>query len=583
MSLRSPPKMEPSSTTVISEKCKQNFHQVFNAEINDPFENVSLILHKNGEAGHCGETGSESTFYMVLLQSFASEFDNNCPPEISKYQVEALLTKSFSNLINTCYTTGQKAKGLLGFCDAGPKKTPILLDHDQLIPIKSSTMESSLPCRFHTREGLRITEMKQLTEMTKVAPAQCEMVTDKDNVQTCKGIEDDSIPSEIHLYAVPAGRVFMFSPSYVGEIFHLPHVQGSDNMPIYLKVLSLNPRVFDVFNFFSREESQELVDKAVAETSETHRIKRSSTGATGYNVNSRRTSESGFDTHGKTATKVKKRCFSALGFDQYWESHGDGLQILRYNISTAYNSHLDWIADNAQLEHDFQSSGTGGNRFATILMYMSDMGSEDGGETVFPKGWPYDVAELDRVDKNAALVVLRESDRGDVLKQGSWEEDLVATCRSRLAIRPHSSRAVLFYSQLPDGTADPFSLHGACPVLNGTKYAANLWVWNTPRQGYSGSPIKEKFRKEKESNGLGSPTMEFKKIKANFNNGGKDEQMRSAKLYFQDQFWAELGFNDPPVGVNTYEGHVWNVMVDEKIVKTWQISEKRGLKQEFSI
>jgi hypothetical protein len=59
--------------------------------------------------------------------------------------------------------------------------------------------------------------------------------------------------------------------------------------------------------------------------------------------------------------------------------------------------------------------------------------------------------------------------------------------------------------------------------------------------------------------------------------------MRSAKLYFQDQFWGELGFNDPPLGINTYEGHVWNVMVDGKVVKTWQISEKRGLDQEFSI
>jgi hypothetical protein len=580
---RSTQKMYPSSTTTISVKCKQHFRQIFNAENEDPFQKISLVVHKHGEATSCGETDSESTFYAELLKNFALHFDNNCPPLISKYQVESLMTKTFSQLISSCFTSGQEANGLLGFCDAGPEKTPILLDHNKLIPVKSSIKESSLPCRFHTREGLRISDLKQLTKMAKTAPPQCEMVEDAENAQTCKVIEDDSIPSEIHLYAVPAGRVFMFAPSYVGEIFHLPHVQGADDIPIFLKVLSLQPRVFDVFNFFSRDESQDLVDTAVAQTSESHRIKRSSTGATGYNVNSRRTSESGFDTHGKTATKVKKRCFSALGFDQYLESHGDGLQILRYNVTTAYNSHLDWIADNAQLEHDYQSAGTGGNRFATILLYMTDIGAEDGGETVFPKGWPYDVAESDRVNKNVALTALRESERGDVLKRGSWEEDLVATCRSRLSIRPHSSRAVLFYSQLPDGTADPFSLHAACPVLNGIKYAANLWVWNTPRQGFSGSPIKEKFRKEKEKQTLGSPTMEFKKLKANFENAGTDEQMRSATLYFEDQFWGELGFNDPPLGVNTYEGHVWNVMVDGKVVKTWQISEKRGLKQEFSI
>jgi len=36
---------------------------------------------------------------------------------------------------------------------------------------------------------------------------------------------------------------------------------------------------------------------------------------------------------------------NALGFDEYIEAHTDGLQILRYNISKAYNSHLDWIDD----------------------------------------------------------------------------------------------------------------------------------------------------------------------------------------------------------------------------------------------
>ena len=69
-------------------------------------------------------------------------------------------------------------------------------------------------------------------------------------------------------------------------------------------------------------------------------------------------------------------------------------------------------------------------------------------------------------------------------------------CRTRLAIRPHSSRAVLFYSQHPNGDVDKSSLHGACPVLSNQKYAANLWVWNTPRSGFKGSPIKKKFQEE---------------------------------------------------------------------------------------
>ena len=44
-----------------------------------------------------------------------------------------------------------------------------------------------------------------------------------------------------------------------------------------------------------------------------------------------------------------------------------------------------------------------------------------------------------------------------------------ALCRSRLANRPQAGRSVHFYSQLPNGQKDSSSLHGACPVLNGTK------------------------------------------------------------------------------------------------------------------
>ncbi|CAJ1909421.1 unnamed protein product [Cylindrotheca closterium] len=582
----SPGGLEPTATptTVAPEKCKQRFQVLFRSEA-DPFANVSVVLHQNGDPKHCGDTGSGSKFHALLYQNYVQLKDGACPAELDKYQVESLLTKTFSQLISTCAESGREDKGFLGFCDAGKDKTPILLDHNHLVPVKSELMGFSLPCRFHTREGLRISYMDQLTGLASSKPIDCEMVDTDDgddaNTQTCQVVEPEGLPSEIHLYAVPAGRVFMFAPDHVGEIFHLNHVNGALNKPIYLKVMSLEPRVFDVFNFFSREESQQLVDKAIAETSETHRIKRSSTGASGYNINSRRTSESGFDTHGSTSTIVKKRCFSALGFDEYIDSHGDGLQILRYNVTTAYNSHLDWIADNDQLAHDYQSAGVGGNRFATILMYMSDMGQEDGGETVFPHGWPEDLAESERLDKKTALANLRESPNGSVLKEGSWEESLVATCRSRLAVRPHSSRAVLFYSQHPNGEVDNKSLHGACPVLSGVKYAANLWVWNTPRQGFSGAPIKEKFRKEHE-NTVSSPTVEFKRITAVFQNTGEHEQMKNAKLHYENQFWGDLGPNDPALSVNTYEGHVWNIFVDGKIVKTWNISEKRGLDQTFT-
>jgi hypothetical protein len=132
--------------------------------------------------------------------------------------------------------------------------------------------------------------------------------------------------------------------------------------------------------------------------------------------------------------------------------------------------HLDWIDDyKKREEHNYDSEGVGSNRFATILLYMSDLEEGDGGETVFTKGWPADQKEEDRVQFDTALANLRESGYvADILKEGSWEETMVARCRSRLSVRPHSSRAVLFYSQEPDGSPDQNSLHGGCPVIANT-------------------------------------------------------------------------------------------------------------------
>lgn len=112
---------------------------------------------------------------------------------------------------------------------------------------------------------------------------------------------------------------------------------------------------------------------------------------------------------------------------------------------------------------------------------MSDLDEHAGGETSFTEAWPPEVPESERKELHVALKELRES--GDAaaagIKLGSWEEELVATCRSKLSVRPYRGRAVLFYSQHPNGVPDEMSRHSGCPVLKGDKWAANLWVWNT--------------------------------------------------------------------------------------------------------
>lgn len=74
-------------------------------------------------------------------------------------------------------------------------------------------------------------------------------------------------------------------------------------------------------------------------------------------------------------------------------------------------------------------------------------------------------------------------DTGDMFRPGGWEEKMVDSCHTRFAVRPKKGDAILFYSQKEDGALDKRSLHGGCPVLNGTKWAANVWVWNGCRYG----------------------------------------------------------------------------------------------------
>lgn len=75
----------------------------------------------------------------------------------------------------------------------------------------------------------------------------------------------------------------------------------------------------------------------------------------------------------------------------YEERLTDGLQVLRYNLSNTYNTHMDYLDDNGA-GHDFDSANKGANRFATILFYLSDV--EAGGETVFPRGQAVDDGEV---------------------------------------------------------------------------------------------------------------------------------------------------------------------------------------------
>ena len=87
------------------------------------------------------------------------------------------------------------------------------------------------------------------------------------------------------------------------------------------------------------------------------------------------------------------------------------------------------------------------NRIATVFWILSDV--EEGGETAFP--------------------------RFEGLEPKNMQD-----CETGLLVTPVKGSVIMFYSLLPNGQYDPPSLHGACPVKKGVKWAGNKWLWNEP-------------------------------------------------------------------------------------------------------
>ncbi|XP_038976008.1 probable prolyl 4-hydroxylase 6 isoform X2 [Phoenix dactylifera] len=123
------------------------------------------------------------------------------------------------------------------------------------------------------------------------------------------------------------------------------------------------------------------------------------------------------------------------------EENGEPMQILRYEKGQKYESHFDFFNDKFNIAR-------GGHRFATVIMYLSNVNK--GGETIFP------------------------SAEGGVsqYKDETWSD----CARTGYAVKPNKGDALLFFSLHIDATIDPKSLHGSCPVIEGEKWSATKWI-----------------------------------------------------------------------------------------------------------
>eukprot|EP00249_Psilotum_nudum_P009659 c22073_g1_i1 orf=164-1066(+) len=254
------------------------------------------------------------------------------------------------------------------------------------------------------------------------------------------------------IVAVPTGRSSPESPSGAAISLRLPaisimqHVARHDKKDddeledkrTWVEFLSWEPRAFVYHNFLSKEECEYLINLA-----KPHMVKSTVVdSATGGSKDSRvRTSSGAFLHRGqdKIIRGIEKKI---ADFTFIPVEHGEGLQILHYEVGQKYDPHYDYF-------HDEFNTKNGGQRIATVLMYLSNV--EAGGETIFPSA---------KVNSSSL----------------PWWDDLSECAKEGLSVRPKQGDALLFWSSKPDGMLDPSSLHGGCPVISGDKWSATKWM-----------------------------------------------------------------------------------------------------------
>jgi prolyl 4-hydroxylase len=244
---------------------------------------------------------------------------------------------------------------------------------------------------------------------------------------------------------------------FVGGRFIYPGIQinyerkvlAHDKM-ITLKTMSLQPLVYAVDGFLGKEECR-------------HIIQRSAPHMKGSKVSLMDKDVGKADVEFRTSTT---HFLSSQGDDMLLNvdvrianltrvpgHYHEQVQVLRYNHGQHYGSHHDYWPMESYTQPDIVKMVEGGwkNRLATVFWYMSDVNL--GGETNFPEAVGFEPIR---------------------------DENVVPECRTGLRVKPQEGKVIIFYSLLPDGTGDRKSLHGACPVGHGQKWAANKWIWNKP-------------------------------------------------------------------------------------------------------
>ncbi|GFH49148.1 hypothetical protein CTEN210_05624 [Chaetoceros tenuissimus] len=154
-----------------------------------------------------------------------------------------------------------------------------------------------------------------------------------------------------------------------------------ENLPSFSKfrVLHVDPMVLAIDDFFTSEECDKYVDLCANPEKRTSNndapmMSRSKTVGKDSLAKAQRTSTTWFH-HFKSVPELMSKASRLIGLRDIdrWEEP----QTVRYQQTEKFTWHLDALAPSDDLESN------GGQRVATLLVYLTDVGENNGGSTVF--------------------------------------------------------------------------------------------------------------------------------------------------------------------------------------------------------
>jgi prolyl 4-hydroxylase len=235
--------------------------------------------------------------------------------------------------------------------------------------------------------------------------------------------------------------------------------KNNDNTMMEIETLSLTPLVVSVKNFITTDECNHIQTMAepFMEYSQVTLMDKDE----GRPASDFRTSQSTFLEAGKDVilNALEDRTASLTRIPK---NHQEFTQVLRYQHGEQYLAHLDWfdkqMYQNDEYTLELIQHGKR-NRLATVFWYLSNV--EQGGETAFPLATVHSTGTNGTNGTDSIITT-------------------TTTDSTMLQVKPEKGKVIIFYSLLANGTGDPLSLHGAHPVKEGIKWAANKWIWNAP-------------------------------------------------------------------------------------------------------